>query len=59
MCIALRFGLDSVENAAWNVFLNLLEKQDNERDPKTEKEKEDIKNKLRKLNKTLMKFEST
>lgn len=59
MCIALRFGLDSVENAARNVFLNLLEKQDNERDPKTEKEKEDIKNKLRKLNKTLMKFEST
>lgn len=52
------FGLDSVENAAWNVFWNLLEKQDNERDPKTEKEKEDIKNKLRKLNKTLMKFES-
>lgn len=58
MCTALRFGLDSVENAAWNVFWNLLEKQDNERDPKTEKEKEDIKNKLRKLNKTLMKFES-
>lgn len=58
MCTALRFGLDSVENAAQNVFRNLLEKQDNERDPKMEKEKEDIKNKLRKLNKTLMKFES-
>ncbi|NXJ15303.1 DDX60 helicase, partial [Odontophorus gujanensis] len=52
------FGLDSVERAAWNIFLNLMEKQDNERDPKMMREKEDIKNKLRKVNKALMKFES-
>ncbi|XP_021250062.1 probable ATP-dependent RNA helicase DDX60 [Numida meleagris] len=52
------FGLGSVEQAARNVFLNLLEKQDNERDPKMEREKEDIKNKLRKVNKALIKFES-
>ncbi|OXB70614.1 UNVERIFIED_CONTAM: hypothetical protein H355_005499 [Colinus virginianus] len=52
------FGLDSVERAASNVFLNLMEKQDNERDPKMVREKEVIKNKLRKVNKALMKFES-
>ncbi|OXB54574.1 hypothetical protein ASZ78_004941 [Callipepla squamata] len=52
------FGLDSVERAARNVFLNLLEKQDNERDPKMVREKEVIKSKLRKVNKALMKFES-
>ncbi|XP_052546100.1 probable ATP-dependent RNA helicase DDX60 isoform X2 [Tympanuchus pallidicinctus] len=52
------FGLDSVETAARNVFLNLLEKQGNECDPRMEKEKEDIKKKLRKVNKTLMKSEN-
>ncbi|XP_042727098.1 probable ATP-dependent RNA helicase DDX60 [Lagopus leucura] len=52
------FGLDSVEKAARNVFLNLLEKQGNECDPRMEKEKEDIKKKLRKVNKTLMKSEN-
>ncbi|XP_048797846.1 probable ATP-dependent RNA helicase DDX60 isoform X3 [Lagopus muta] len=52
------FGLDLVEKAARNVFLNLLEKQGNECDPRMEKEKEDIKKKLRKVNKTLMKSEN-
>lgn len=58
MCMAFRFGLDSVEKAARNVFLNLLEKQGNECDPRMEKEKEDIKKKLSKVNKTLMKSEN-
>ncbi|NXC38386.1 DDX60 helicase, partial [Penelope pileata] len=51
------FGLDSVERAARNVFFNLLEKQNKEQDPKIETEKADVMNKLRKVNKALMKFE--
>ncbi|XP_072190962.1 probable ATP-dependent RNA helicase DDX60 [Excalfactoria chinensis] len=52
------FRLGSVEMAARDVFLNLVEKQGNKHDPKMEREKEDIKTKLRKVNKALMKFES-
>ncbi|XP_035408525.1 probable ATP-dependent RNA helicase DDX60 isoform X2 [Cygnus atratus] len=49
------FGLDSVERAANNIFIHLLEKRKNEQDPKAKREIEDIKDKLRKVNKSLMK----
>lgn len=50
-----RFGLDSVERAATNVFIHLMEKQKNEQDPKAKREIEDIKDKLRKVDKSLTK----
>ncbi|XP_047932164.2 probable ATP-dependent RNA helicase DDX60 isoform X2 [Anser cygnoides] len=49
------FGLDSVERAANNIFIHLMEKRKNEQDPKAKREIEDIKDKLRKVNKSLMK----
>ncbi|XP_038034268.1 probable ATP-dependent RNA helicase DDX60 isoform X1 [Anas platyrhynchos] len=49
------FGLDSVERAATNVFIHLMEKQKNEQDPKAKREIEDIKDKLRKVDKSLTK----
>ncbi|NXI70028.1 DDX60 helicase, partial [Anseranas semipalmata] len=51
------FSLDFVERAAKNVFFNLLEKQNVEQDPKTKREIEDVRDKLRKVNKALMKCE--
>ncbi|XP_025978657.2 probable ATP-dependent RNA helicase DDX60 isoform X1 [Dromaius novaehollandiae] len=50
------FGINSVERAAWNVHSNLLKKQKNEQGPNTEREKENVRNKLRKVNKGLKKL---
>lgn len=44
-----------MERAATNVFIHLMEKQKNEQDPKAKREIEDIKDKLRKVDKSLMK----
>uniref|UniRef100_A0A8C4JL26 DExD/H-box helicase 60 n=1 Tax=Dromaius novaehollandiae TaxID=8790 RepID=A0A8C4JL26_DRONO len=52
----LSFGINSVECAAWNVHSNLLKKQKNEQGPNTEREKENVRNKLRKVNKGLKKL---
>ncbi|NXY40816.1 DDX60 helicase, partial [Ceuthmochares aereus] len=50
------FNVDSVECAARNVFLNLLKKQRSLQDPNTEKEKECLRDELRKVKKMLRKF---
>ncbi|KAK2542792.1 Ddx60 [Columba livia] len=50
------FNVDSVENAAKNVFFNLLKRQRSERDPNTESKKERLRDELKKVNKTLIKF---
>ncbi|NWX96644.1 DDX60 helicase, partial [Nothoprocta ornata] len=50
------FSIKSVEGAAWSVYSNLKEKQRNEQDPNIEREKENVKNKLRKVNKELRKY---
>ncbi|KAM6076665.1 putative ATP-dependent RNA helicase DDX60 isoform 2-T2 [Chlamydotis macqueenii] len=50
------FNVDSVECAAKNVFLNLLKKQKSEQDPNSEREKERLRDELRKVKKTLTKF---
>ncbi|XP_075565812.1 putative ATP-dependent RNA helicase DDX60 isoform X2 [Pelecanus crispus] len=52
------FNVDSVECAAKNVFLNLLRKQRSEQDPNTEREKERLRDELRKVTKTLIKLNS-
>ncbi|NXJ65121.1 DDX60 helicase, partial [Rostratula benghalensis] len=49
------FDLDSVERAAKNVFLTLLDKQ-SEQQPNTEREKEHLRNELRKVDKQLTKL---
>ncbi|NXT01527.1 DDX60 helicase, partial [Jacana jacana] len=50
------FDLDSVERAAMNVFLTLLEKQKSEQPLNTETEKEQLRDELRKVNKQLTKL---
>ncbi|KFW71861.1 putative ATP-dependent RNA helicase DDX60, partial [Pygoscelis adeliae] len=50
------FNVDSVECAARNVFLSLLRKQKIEQDPNTEREKERLRDELRKVKKMLTKF---
>ncbi|XP_009675480.2 probable ATP-dependent RNA helicase DDX60 isoform X1 [Struthio camelus] len=52
------FSLNLVERAACNVYSNLLNKQKNEQDPNTEREKENLRDKLRKVNKMLKKLQS-
>lgn len=49
--------MDLVENAAKNVFFNLLKRQKSEQDPDTESKKEHLRNELKKVNKTLIKFD--
>ncbi|KAF1637750.1 putative ATP-dependent RNA helicase DDX60, partial [Eudyptes filholi] len=50
------FNVDSVEGAARNVFLSLRKKQKIEQDPNTEREKERLRDELRKVKKMLTKF---
>ncbi|NXD80228.1 DDX60 helicase, partial [Halcyon senegalensis] len=50
------FDVSSVECSARTVFLNLVKKQRSEQDPNTEREKERLKDELRKVNKTLRRF---
>ncbi|NXG59550.1 DDX60 helicase, partial [Hemiprocne comata] len=50
------FNVGSVERTARNVFFNLLQKQKSEQDPNTEREKERLKDELRKVTKTLVKL---
>ncbi|NWW94894.1 DDX60 helicase, partial [Rhynochetos jubatus] len=50
------FNVTSVEDAAMNVFLNLLKKQKSEQDPSTEREKERLRGELSKVKKMLTKF---
>ncbi|NXK03380.1 DDX60 helicase, partial [Herpetotheres cachinnans] len=50
------FNVDSVESAAKNIFLSLLKKQKSEQDPNTEREKERLRDELRKVTKMLTKF---
>ncbi|XP_054238845.1 probable ATP-dependent RNA helicase DDX60 [Indicator indicator] len=50
------FNVDLVEHSAKNIFLNLLRKQRSKQDPNTEREKEHLRDELRKVNKTLTKF---
>ncbi|KAM6072540.1 putative ATP-dependent RNA helicase DDX60 isoform 3-T3 [Theristicus caerulescens] len=50
------FNVNSVECAAKNVFFNLLKKQKSERDPNTERQKERLRDELRKVKKMLRKF---
>lgn len=51
-----RFNVDSVEHAAKNVFINLLKKQNSRQDPNTEREKERLREELRKVTKMLRRF---
>ncbi|NWR68867.1 DDX60 helicase, partial [Centropus unirufus] len=50
------FNVVSVERAAKNVFLNLLKKQESLQDPNSEREKERLRDELRKVEKMLSKF---
>ncbi|NWV08836.1 DDX60 helicase, partial [Ptilonorhynchus violaceus] len=50
------FNIHSVEHAAKTVFSNLLEKQKSEEGPDTEREKEDLRDELRKVTKMLKKY---
>ncbi|NXW54987.1 DDX60 helicase, partial [Eurystomus gularis] len=50
------FNINSVERSAKNVFVNLLQKQRSEQDPNIEKEKECLREELRKVTKMLRKF---
>ncbi|NWY59089.1 DDX60 helicase, partial [Chionis minor] len=50
------FNLDSVEYAAKNVFFSLVEKQKSEQHPNTEREKEHLRDELRKVSKQLGKW---
>ncbi|XP_009994301.1 PREDICTED: probable ATP-dependent RNA helicase DDX60 [Chaetura pelagica] len=52
------FNVDLVEGAASSVFFNLVRKQKSEEDPNTEREKERLKDELRKVTKTLIKFKT-
>ncbi|XP_062429776.1 probable ATP-dependent RNA helicase DDX60 isoform X2 [Rhea pennata] len=51
------FGIRSVERAAQNIYSNLLKKQKNEQDPNTEREKENLREKLRKVHRRLKKLQ--
>ncbi|XP_074003466.1 probable ATP-dependent RNA helicase DDX60 [Numenius arquata] len=50
------FNVDSVECAAKNVFFTLMKKQKSEQHPNTEKEKECLRDELKKVNKQLTKL---
>ncbi|NXT17817.1 DDX60 helicase, partial [Syrrhaptes paradoxus] len=50
------FNLSTVECAAKNVFHDLLQKQKSEQDPNAQREKEHLRDELRKLKKKLIKF---
>ncbi|NWW81778.1 DDX60 helicase, partial [Climacteris rufus] len=50
------FNIHSVERAATTVFSNLLEKQKSDQGPDTEREKEDLRDELRKVIKMLKKY---
>ncbi|NWJ11440.1 DDX60 helicase, partial [Crypturellus undulatus] len=50
------FNINSVEGVAWRIYDNLNEKQKNEQDPNIEKAKENLREKLQKVNKELRKY---
>ncbi|KAM6401302.1 putative ATP-dependent RNA helicase DDX60 isoform 2-T2 [Pluvialis apricaria] len=52
------FNVNSVEYAAKNVFFSLLRKQKSEQHPNTEREKEHLRDELRKVKKQLIKLSS-
>ncbi|KFP86599.1 putative ATP-dependent RNA helicase DDX60, partial [Apaloderma vittatum] len=52
------FNVKSVEKAATSVFFNLVQKQRNEQQPNTEREKERLSGELKKVTKMLIKYNS-